>query len=155
MTGIRQLAIALATVALCGIAGDLQAQEVYRWVDEEGVTHYSSTPPPDRDADRIEATNSPADDPEANRREIEQLRQSSKTRLYKKRLEREIAAREKEQQQERERFCDRLRDKRQTLLTIPQVREETEDGLRVMTQEEREATLQDYEQQLAEHCGGM
>lgn len=154
MTGIRRLAVVLATVAISGMVANLQAQEVYRWVDEEGVTHYSSTPPPDRNADTIDARNPPADDPEASRKEIEQLRQSNKTRLYKKRLEREIAAGEKKQQQERERFCNRLRDKRQTLLTIPQVREETEDGLRVMTQEERETTLQDYEQQLAEHCGG-
>lgn len=155
MIGIRQLSIALATVILSWTATDVRAEEVYRWVDDEGITHYSSTPPPDRDADRIEAANPPADDPEARRREIEKLEQSNKTRLYRKRLERRIADEEKQQQQERERFCSRLRDKRQTLLTIPQVREESEDGVRVMAQEERDALLQQYEQQLAEHCGGV
>lgn len=155
MIGIRQLSIALATVILSWTATDARAEEVYRWVDDEGITHYSSTPPPDRDADRIEAANPPADDPEASRREIEKLEQSNKTRLYRKRLERRIAAEEKQQQQERERFCSRLRDKRQTLLTIPQVREETKDGVRVMAQEERDALLQQYEQRLAEHCGGV
>lgn len=155
MIGIRQLSIALATVILSWTATDARAEEVYRWVDDEGITHYSSTPPPDRGADRIETANPPADDPEARRKEIEKLEQSNKTRLYRKRLERRIAAEDKQQQQERERFCSRLRDKRQTLLTIPQVREESEDGVRVMAQEERDALLQQYEQRLAEHCGGV
>lgn len=155
MTGIRRLAIVLATVAISGMVANIQAQEVYRWVDDEGITHYSSTPPPDRDTDTIDASNPPADDPEASRKEIEKLRQSNKTRLYKKRLERQAAADEREQQRELERFCTGLRDKRQTLVTSPQVREHTEDGARMMSQAEREAKLREFDQQLAEHCGGV
>lgn len=154
MTGIRQLAIALATATLATMAADLRAQEIHRWVDDEGVTHYSSTPPPDRDTDRIDASNPPADDPEASREEIEQLRQSNKTRLHKRQIERESAAEEREKQRELERFCSRLRDKRQTLATSPQVRERTDEGLRVISQAEREEKLREFDQQLAEHCGG-
>lgn len=141
--------------ALLPAGNAVLAEEIYRWVDEEGVTHYSSNPPPGHDAERLNASNPPADDPEASQAEIEQLMQSNKTYLYKKRLEREARAGEKEERQKRERFCSRLRDKRQMLVTSPQVREQSESGARVMTQEEREAKLRKFDQQLAEHCGGV
>lgn len=152
MTGIRQLALALATVTLSWTAADPEAAEVYRWVDDEGVTHYSSSPPPGQDADRIDASNPPADDPEASQAEIERLRQSNRTRQHKRRLEREAEAREEQQQQEKQQYCSRLHDKRRILINSARVREQADGGGRVLTREEREERLREIEQLLDERC---
>lgn len=155
MTGMRQLALALATIALSWTAADPEAAEVYRWVDEEGVTHYSSTPPPGQEADRIDASNPPADDPEASQTEIERLRQSNKTRQHKRRLEREAEAREEQQRQKQQQYCSRLHDKRRILVDSARVREQADGGGRVLTREEREERLREIGQLLEERCDGV
>jgi hypothetical protein len=42
---------AVAVLAL--LAGDPAAAQAYKWVDENGRTHFSDTPPPDRKADKL------------------------------------------------------------------------------------------------------
>jgi phage protein D len=49
---------------------------MYRWVDENGVTVYSQTPPPAADAVKLKATPPPrAEDAEAARKRLEQQRE--------------------------------------------------------------------------------
>lgn len=154
MMPVRRLYLSfLPAIFLLVAAGPVVAAEVYRWVDDEGVTHYTSTPPPDRDADKVDASNPPADDPETRRKEIEDLSESNKVHIYKKRLEREAAERRENELAQRRAHCNRLRDQRQTLLTSPQVREHGEDGPRVLSQEERERKLEEIERRIEERCG--
>ncbi len=40
--------------ALLGVAPALQAADIYRWVDERGVTQYSEKPPANRPATRVD-----------------------------------------------------------------------------------------------------
>jgi hypothetical protein len=69
---------------------------MYRWVDEFGVTHYSQTPPPDQDADKIAPPPPPAVDPEEARRRLDKQLQAVDDR----REDRELAAEEKRRQKE-------------------------------------------------------
>lgn len=53
---------ALAAALLCLAAADAPATgKVYRWVDEQGVVHYTDRAPDDRDATRIEVQRVPAE----------------------------------------------------------------------------------------------
>jgi hypothetical protein len=45
--------ITMAIVA-CLVISTAEAQEIYKWVDEKGVTHYSDTPPPDKQSKDID-----------------------------------------------------------------------------------------------------
>lgn len=45
------LALALALALCC--AGTASATEVYRWTDDKGVTHYSDTPPANKNYERV------------------------------------------------------------------------------------------------------
>ncbi|MCP1728135.1 hypothetical protein J2T60_002135 [Natronospira proteinivora] len=48
-------------IFLCLLAGSLSAQEVYRWVDDEGNVHFTDTPPEDeRDSERVQIRSGPA-----------------------------------------------------------------------------------------------
>lgn len=51
--------LSLTAVLLCGA-------ELYKWVDENGVVHYSATPPDDRAAAVIELAPAPVDPPAAH-----------------------------------------------------------------------------------------
>lgn len=129
------------------------AAEIYRWVDDEGVVHYSQQPPGDRAAKRVEAARPPADDPEQRRAATEDLRESNRVHFHEQRLKREEQARERERQADLRDFCNRLRGKREKLANSPKVRAQTEDGYRVMSYEERQQKLQVFDRRLAEHCG--
>jgi len=60
-------AAALAGILAAGslvVAGDAAAQ-AYKWVDAQGKTHFSDSPPPDRKATRISIKPQVAEDPAA------------------------------------------------------------------------------------------
>lgn len=57
MKSIQRLTLLILAVA-CAAAPPLAAGEMYRWTDENGVVHFSETPPPDRE---VAAQNVPAD----------------------------------------------------------------------------------------------
>jgi hypothetical protein len=78
-------------------AGSAQAQTVKKWVDEEGVTHYSDQKPVDGDPgvkeiEVPEANVTPVDTEDANKRIQEQLKKMEQDRMA-----REQEAREKEE----------------------------------------------------------
>ena len=62
--------------------------EMYKWVDEKGVTHYSETPPPDGKAQKIEVK--PAQPTEAPRAKSEDWKQRE-FEFRQRRLEKELA----------------------------------------------------------------
>lgn len=55
----RTLLLSLVAALLCGA-------ELYKWVDENGVVHYSATPPEDRSAAVIELAPAPVEPPAAH-----------------------------------------------------------------------------------------
>ncbi len=78
-------------------AGSAQAQTVKKWVDEEGVTHYSDQKPVDsepgvQEIEVPEANVTPVDTEDANKRIKEQLKKMEEDRMA-----REQEAREKEE----------------------------------------------------------
>jgi hypothetical protein len=51
----------LFAIAVLVCAGDANAQKFYKWKDADGVTHYTTTPPPDgQQADRLAVDAAPA-----------------------------------------------------------------------------------------------
>ena len=55
----KVIALALATLLGVAITTIAQAGKYYRWVDENGVTHYTATPPEDRPSDTIKLKSTP------------------------------------------------------------------------------------------------
>lgn len=130
--------------------------DIYRWVDDEGVVHYTQNPPNDRDSTRVEGADPPAEDPEASRKRLEQLNEDTTTEVYKRQLEREAEAEEAERTEQNASRCRELRDKRNKLANSPKVRAQTEDGdYRVLPYEERQQKLAEYDKLLADRCGNQ
>lgn len=46
MSSLKSCLLAISSVAVLGIASHSHAQHFYKWVDKNGSTHYTLTPPP-------------------------------------------------------------------------------------------------------------
>ncbi len=143
---MRILLLCACLVAPCALA-----QQMYKWVDEKGVTHYSETPPPDgtKGASKIEVkTPTPERAPADNWREREA---QSKERRAKQGVQDE-QERMKEDSQ-RASNCRRAQRQADTMTHPGGVYRLNEKGERVfMEDKERSAKLDEAQQDIARYC---
>ena len=137
---------------LCALAlPSAFAQQMYKWVDEKGVTHYSETPPPEgaKGAAKIEVkTVTPNRAPSDNWREREA---QSKERRAKQGIQDE-QARMKEDSQ-RANNCRRAQRQADTMNHPGGVYRLDEKGERVfMEDKERSAKLEEAREDIAKYC---
>ena len=131
-------------------------QQVYKWVDENGVVHFDDNPPPDREFEAIEATEAyrpggsganagtPTDDPSES-----ELTAAQQTRA-------DLAAqteRRKAEQEQIRKVCDHYREVVAELEPHRRVFYENEDGETVrMDDEERVAQVESAKAFLESNC---
>ncbi len=133
-TAMRRLGACLAAWLIIA-AGQLPADTIYSWTDEQGVKHFSNTPPSDQNIQFSETesqSETPADSETGQRRDtydqmVESAHQEAGELERKRRLEAEEAAARKEQEQrrrleaqkaaERQRLEDQIRQLRQRALS--------------------------------------
>lgn len=143
---MRILLLCACLVAPCALA-----QQMYKWVDEKGVTHYSETPPPDgtKGASKIEVkTPTPDRAPTDNWREREA---QSKERRAKQGVQDE-QERMKEDSQ-RASNCRRAQRQADTMTHPGSIYRLNEKGERVfMEDKERAAKLDEAQQDVARYC---
>ena len=87
MTRIALLSMVLVTFAA--------SAQVYKWVDEKGVSHYSETPPPDGNAAKIELKSPTGNPPPAPQTDWKQKDLDARE----KRIEKEQQAKQREAQE--------------------------------------------------------
>jgi len=144
-------AIALLALALCAAA---HAQSMYKWVDEKGVTHFSSDPPPDGRAQKIEVKpQSPSPEAQPKPLRLEDVRKRAlelrDERLAKEKRE-EDAKREAENQKQR---CLRAQNQLESLRRSRRVYSMNERGERVyMEDKDRAAELERAQDAVSAAC---
>lgn len=127
---------------------------IYKWVDENGQTVYSETPPPKGTAaTRLKEAPPPPVDPNAA---MESLR--NRAEAFDERQE-ERGEQENETQQSTEREkqiqenCERLRNNLEVLTTNNQVREKTgENQYSVLGEEQRQARIKETRERIQKEC---
>ncbi len=131
-------------ITLLAFASSSMAEKFYKWVDENGVTHYGAQPPQDRQASEV---NTRANASSSQEKEIEALnerRQAAKQAREAQEAEAEEAKRlaEKPDEVNQER-CDQHRKNLEILTNKPTVRQKNpETGEEeVITQEVREKMM--------------
>lgn len=148
----RSARLLVCCLLLVLAAPPLGAARIYRWVDDEGVVHYSANPPTEETYERLEGAPPPADDPEQRREQVEALRREIEGTISERRQQREQRATERARAQERAARCQRLRSMREKLANSPQVRDSSE-GYRVIPYEERQRKLEQFDRRIEEDCG--
>lgn len=138
----------LATLLL-GCIGAASAGPIYKWVDAQGVTHFTAQPPqsgqasvvppakqPPSAAPATPATAAPSDDTAPSQAEIDE------------RVKREVAQKEKE----RVEYCTTLRTNLAQLRNNPRLRMEVQGETRRVSEEERQAKIAETEKAIGENC---
>ena len=158
-----RLMVGLVVFALAGQAWG-QSTKVYKWVDEDGVTHYTTTPPDDQQFQQIKVSpNEPpsaveavaAVDGEATATPEEGAEEEPEETFLERR-QREQAEREA-QRREREMLaaeCSRAQRALTFYTTHTRINEPTADGadVRRITEEERQSHIRTAQDRVARYC---
>ena len=148
--GFRRLLPALFILTACPLQHSLAT--AYKWVDEDGNTHYTQTPPPgDTPGEAINRP--PRVDTEAAQGEIKALTERA-DKLQAERVEKAEQRRQQlAQEAERATLCQQARAS-QASYERPRVNEVMADGSRrVMGEEERQAGLARAGTLVSKFCG--
>lgn len=146
--------------ALCGLAvglalaAPLQADEIYKWVDEDGVTHYSQQPPPSGDAARVGVDKRPDEEVERERQEMQETGEQLEAQREERREADQQARKEAGEREEREQRCADLRSSLKKLTENRRLLVPDGDGdVRRLPEEERQERVAERRRQIEEECG--
>lgn len=135
------------TLLILGFAitcNQLHADTYYKWIDDNGTTHYSSKPPEDREASPVHTTGRAsgpvsrmAPKPKTNKDNSDGLEEGSTA--Y------DAEANEK--------FCSEAQNRLNLMISSNQVKQKNKDGSVVMlSEEQRQGQIARIKDQISEHC---
>lgn len=151
----KQVLVGLAWVSMvASAAAPLWAGTVYKWVDGEGQTHYSQSPPPDLPPGEVQQLKGPPGvDTEAARQALEADEAAFAARraaAAEQATERAAAEREREARDLR---CAELRASLERLRNAQRVYDTDASGQRVrLPEEDRQARIAETEARIAKEC---
>ncbi len=144
MHQICRIAALLAAVTLAPAVG--ASESIYKWVDDEGITHYAQQPPPDRDAQLVtpNTASSPAQDSGQSSRDAQQSEASAGE---------QNEGDNGDAPQNMTEFCNQLRERIATLESGDPVSvRQADDTLERLSDDERAQQLERARGQLQQHC---
>ncbi len=142
----------LLIACLLLIALSAQAQ-VYRWVDENGQTVFSQSPPPDGQADVIKPPPPPAEDPDTAERHLQENLQHRRDQQEDRELKIKEQAKKKAASDRRKTNCEIARQNYQSLETATRRLIKMPDGsYKRLDDNERLQMMQEAQQQVEQNC---
>ncbi|MCQ4348136.1 DUF4124 domain-containing protein [Pseudomonas stutzeri] len=137
----------LVAALLLASAGATSAAPIYKWVDAQGVTHFTAQPPLDAEASVV----APARQPPAPSPAVDNAPATAQEPTQEEidaRVRRDIAEKEKERRE----YCNSLRTNLAQLRNNPRLRMEVNGEMQRLTEEARQARIAETEQAIGEHC---
>ncbi len=127
--------------------------DIYRWVDENGHTTYSQTPPPDRNADKIRPPPAPSESPEQARMRLEEQLQRKDDYLEDRELAKDKRRKQQAEQDMRESNCATARKNHANLVAAARRLVKMPDGeYRRLTEEDRQKLLRKAQADINDNC---
>lgn len=134
------LMLALSATAMAG--------QVYKWVDEKGVTHFSAQPPQGQPATAISTSIAPARQaPSTPPAPIEEQPDPQQEAIDKK-VKEQVAAKEAERKQ----YCETARTNLAQLENNPRLLVKEDDQVRRIDENERQERISGLKKSIAENC---
>ncbi|SDG40306.1 DUF4124 domain-containing protein [Phytopseudomonas seleniipraecipitans] len=134
------LALVLSSTAIAG--------QIYKWVDAQGVTHFSEQPPQGQQANTVNTATPPPPAPEPKPaptfKDIADPQQAAADAKVKK----EVA----EQEAQRLKYCETQRNNLAQLENNPRVRVEDGGEMRRLGEDERQQRIADSKKAITENC---
>jgi hypothetical protein len=136
--------IFLTAGLLVGLSPMCMAGQVYKWVDAQGVTHFSAQPPQGAEATTVIKPSPSVGKPPAP--------PSGTVIGDQKAIDQEVKQQIAEQQAQLKAFCEQARTNLAQLRNNPRVREDVGGEMRRLTEEQRQDRITESQQQIAENC---
>jgi hypothetical protein len=148
----------LISVLLCVLLATTSASAAtYKWVDENGQTVYSQTPPPSG-AQGVERIKGPPRPPSNSGSATAQKTKENAAAIDERQGDKKTQQQDKKKMQQaeadRKKHCDGMREDVDVLTNKPIVRRTSEDGSEsvVLTTEQREADVKVLRERLKKEC---
>lgn len=136
---------------LLAISATAMASQVYKWVDAQGVTHFSAQPPQGQDATSVNTAAPPPKPAVAEEKKaaptFESIADPEQAAIDEK-VKQDIAAKEVE----RKKYCADVRTNLSQLENNPRIRMEVEGEVRRLSEDERQSRISEAEKAIAENC---
>ena len=150
---MKNSTIALSLGIILLTAPIIGHSKMYKWVDEQGVTHYSQTPPQQGPVETIKPAPEPSADPAQSKsrlnKQVEAFNERRKNKQEAQQKEDQTTA----EQKERDTFCEQVRTNLASAKNNQRIAERTDDGQLVqLSEEQRQAKIKKYEDQLQKFC---
>lgn len=150
----KQFLIGLATLALT-VSGVAMANEIYKWVDDEGNVHYGDRPTGSA-AEQLLASSYRRTDSSSVQKRVESLEASQAARQERRTAaaeEAKSAAAKKAEAEEQQKRCETYRARLESYVQSRRLYREDENGERVYLDEtETQNARQRVEDLIAENC---
>lgn len=143
---------------IASMAQPVWAEKYYKWVDKNGITHYSTTPPKNQDKNQSEEVriySKPSSDNADAHQRLEQSRQALRDSMgdREKSRPRELTEEEAIQRQKMEGNCTVANNNLQQLNQSARIRELQANGeYRYLADEEKQARIKTNQEYLDTHC---
>lgn len=138
----------LSSSLLLALAVPAMAGSIYKWVDAQGVTHFGTKPPQGVQAEPI---NPVVPQPSSTPQRAQPSREESSSDKQQD-VEKDVKAKIEEDQAALESYCLQVRTNLVQLQNNPRVRLEEEGELRRLTEEERQAKIEEAQKAISENC---
>lgn len=148
---IRTCARAMAVLVMLSLVPAAAAEQYYKWVDDEGVTHYSSEKPEGQDATKARVhTPASSSQDKAIKRLEKQRQEAARERKAANQNEEQNAEKEANPAEALKKDCEKHRNNLKVLTNKPTVRRKNpETGkMEVLTQEQKQKMIEQTKKQL-------
>ncbi|WP_126453965.1 DUF4124 domain-containing protein [Sulfuriflexus mobilis] len=126
---------------------------LYKWVDENGITQYTQTPPPKGDFSQVTPPPKPAVDPQQVQSELEKRLEGFQERRENEAKAKAEADKKAAEQAEQAAKCEQARKNLTFLQTHPRIRAIDKDGKATqLAEEERQARITQANEAIKQYC---
>lgn len=128
---------------------------VYRWVDANGLTHFSQTPPPSGRYEQMQPPPPPAEDPRKARERINKLNQHFQDQLKAEQQQTRKTHKAKQAKKRQAQRCQQAKQRLTALTIRPHILVKSGDGhVRRMTEPQRQTDIKATKARIAKFCSG-
>ncbi len=141
----------IAALLLTLLALPASAEKVYKWVDENGVSHFSAQPPPEQSAETVDVRPAPGNSRVGMPQSLREKRERKEERAREAEAAEELARAKRERDRK---LCQQARDNYEQLKNENRVRvmDEETGRYRVLPYEELVAKRKGYRQDMEKYC---
>jgi hypothetical protein len=136
---------------LLAMSATAMAGQVYKWVDAQGVTHFSAQPPQDQAATSINTATPPPRPAVAEEKKavptFESIADPEQAAIDRK-VKQDVAAKEVE----RKKYCEEVRTNLAQLQNNPRLRMEVDGEVRRLSEDERQSRIGEAQKAIADNC---